>query len=124
MTSYSDLLKDPRWQKRRLQIMQRDDFKCQLCGDDKKTLNVHHLHYKGMPWEALDKHLITLCESCHRIEEGVEVNVLKVLKHVNEFGCLQMDMMNLLMSAVDRAERLKIDTRKCVLQSIELLKNG
>ena len=31
--NYSEQLKSPKWQKKRLEIMQRDKFTCQLCGD-------------------------------------------------------------------------------------------
>ena len=30
---YSEKLKDPRWQKKRLEILERDNFRCQYCGD-------------------------------------------------------------------------------------------
>lgn len=64
---YSDLLRDPRWQRKRLEIMQRDNFSCKGCGSSYKTLNVHHRIYrKGLnPWEYKDSDLITLCEGCH-----------------------------------------------------------
>lgn len=69
--SYSELLKDPRWQKRRLEILSRDNFTCQRCRDDESTLHVHHKHYhKGrMPWDYEDRELVTLCEFCH---EGID----------------------------------------------------
>ena len=64
---YHQLLKDGRWQRRRLEIMQRDDFKCRDCGttDD---LNVHHIRYLAgrKPWEYDDGDLITLCGKCHK----------------------------------------------------------
>lgn len=66
--NYSEKLRDPRWQKKRLEIMQRDNFSCQSCGDDQSTLNVHHFEYHGEPWEVENKLLITLCESCHSWE--------------------------------------------------------
>lgn len=67
MSTYSDLLKDPRWQKKRLEILQRDNFHCCQCGSSVKTLHVHHQYYtKGnMPWEYPDDTLITLCLDCH-----------------------------------------------------------
>lgn len=67
---YSEKLKDPRWQKKRLEIFERDEWACQRCGDDTETLNVHHLLYqKGKePWDYEDKLLITLCSSCHETE--------------------------------------------------------
>ena len=64
---YSDKLKDPRWQKKRLQIFERDNFKCFLCGNSKITLNAHHVIYiDGYdPWDYKDELLVTLCEKCH-----------------------------------------------------------
>lgn len=68
---YSDKLKDPRWQRKRLKILERDDFKCQLCGDREAPLSVHHKYYKNNydPWDYSDESLITLCEECHKKEE-------------------------------------------------------
>lgn len=65
--TYSDNFKDPRWQKKRLEIMQRDGFKCADCGDGSTMLNVHHRYYipKRMPWHYPDWALMTLCENCH-----------------------------------------------------------
>jgi hypothetical protein len=63
--SYADKLRDPRWQKRRLEIMERDGWTCLGCGDKTNTLTVHHLVYTGEPWDAPANHLETLCEECH-----------------------------------------------------------
>lgn len=67
--SYSELLKDPRWQKKRLEIMKRDKFQCQLCKDKETTLNVHHKIYlpEKDPWQVKKEHLVTICEHCHRL---------------------------------------------------------
>lgn len=61
---------DPRWQKKRLEIMQRDEFMCQYCGDKDSTLHVHHRIYKQdrKLWEYSGNELITLCDACHTIE--------------------------------------------------------
>lgn len=66
--TYSDKLKDPRWQRRRLEILNRDDWKCLACGNHENTLHVHHKKYTGNPWEAPDEDLETLCERCHNAE--------------------------------------------------------
>lgn len=70
--NYSELLKDPRWQKKRLEIFNRDEFKCVCCGSGKKTLHVHHqLYISGKkPWEYINGLLITLCDECHLSEEA------------------------------------------------------
>lgn len=65
--TYSEKLKDPRWQRKRLEILQRDNFCCQSCNDAEKTLHVHHVFYqKGRdPWDYSNCDLITLCDDCH-----------------------------------------------------------
>lgn len=65
--TYREQLRHPNWQRKRLEIMERDEFKCRMCGDNETTLNVHHKHYhKGhMPWEYEEWELVTLCEPCH-----------------------------------------------------------
>lgn len=65
--TYYELLKDPRWQKKRLEIFQRDDWQCRWCFTGEVTLNVHHTYYQrgAAPWEYPDHALLTLCESCH-----------------------------------------------------------
>jgi hypothetical protein len=64
---YLEKLKDPRWQKKRLEILQRDQWTCKSCGEKEKTLHVHHLFYfkDTDPWDLNDGYLITLCENCH-----------------------------------------------------------
>jgi 5-methylcytosine-specific restriction endonuclease McrA len=47
---YSEKLKDPRWQKKRLEILSGDDFTYQYCGNTEETLHVHHYVYTGEPW--------------------------------------------------------------------------
>lgn len=78
---YSDKLKDPRWQKKRLEIFERDGWACTLCGDSEQTLHIHHLCYqKGKdPWEYEDKHLLTLCANCHEEETATRYMVERSL---------------------------------------------
>ena len=83
---YKEKFKDPRWQKKRLKILERDDWACQVCFDTESTLNVHHKYYKWKadPWDYPDDALISLCEECH-LAEGYnrpiyEKKLLKNLK--------------------------------------------
>jgi hypothetical protein len=64
--SYKEKLMDPRWQRMRLEVMQRDGFACLCCGDSQSTLNIHHKSYKNNPWESCIDDLETLCEECHK----------------------------------------------------------
>jgi 5-methylcytosine-specific restriction endonuclease McrA len=70
--SYLEKLKDPRWQRKRLEIMQRDNFTCQVCYTKELTLNIHHLSYRANPWESPNDQLTTLCEECHFIVEKID----------------------------------------------------
>lgn len=65
--TYAEKLKDPRWQKKRLEILQRDNWQCSCCLDEEQTLHVHHFQYENNPWDSNEIDLITLCESCHHI---------------------------------------------------------
>lgn len=67
MANYSRILLDPRWQRKRIHILNRDNCTCVLCTDDRTTLAVHHKSYHGKPWEAPDDQLITVCAHCHSI---------------------------------------------------------
>ena len=67
MSKYSDLLKDPRWQQKRLSILNRDDWKCTFCGSGENQLQVHHIIYlwHRKPWEYPNELLCTACSDCH-----------------------------------------------------------
>lgn len=90
--TYSEKLKSPKWQKKRLEIMQRDNFKCRICEDENNTLNIHHILYKKEyknPWDYPNELLITLCESCHNIESKTDK-----IKEALEFFDIVMELTN------------------------------
>jgi hypothetical protein len=68
--TYSEKLQHPKWQEKRLLILQRDEFTCRECGDKEKMLHVHHKYYENgkEPWDYEDSSLITLCKDCHENE--------------------------------------------------------
>jgi len=70
MSDYSEKLKDPRWQRKRLEILNRDNFTCVCCDDTTKTLHVHHIKYiyGREPWEYENELLETLCVDCHEAQ--------------------------------------------------------
>jgi hypothetical protein len=84
--SYYLKLKDPRWQKKRLEILNRDEFTCSYCGDDQNELHVHHHYYvfgKEL-WDYEDEALSTLCSECHKKETETTRRIkenLKTFKH-------------------------------------------
>lgn len=72
--TYSEKLRDPRWQRKRLEILQKYNFKCEACWSGEDTLHVHHTYYvKGRePWEYPDSSLEVLCENCHRVAAEIQ----------------------------------------------------
>lgn len=68
--NYYELLKHPQWQKKRLKILERDNWTCQFCEETEKELQIHHKHYEynKNPWDYEDEFLIKLCKSCHENE--------------------------------------------------------
>jgi hypothetical protein len=77
MTSYGEMLRDPRWQRKRLEIMERDKFTCRECQSTTRTLNVHHINYVSgrAPWDYPDTNFRTLCDVCH---EQLETDIRAV----------------------------------------------
>lgn len=70
--NYSERLVNPKWQKKRLEIFNRDNWKCCDCGTGTTQLEIHHTDYfEGMqPWEYPNDMLKTLCHSCHQEERN------------------------------------------------------
>lgn len=68
MATYAEQLRDPRWQKRRLEVLERDEWQCLECGAKDRELHVHHVRYKyGLkPWEYEDQDLRAMCSTCHK----------------------------------------------------------
>jgi len=66
--TYKQQINHPKWQRRRLEVMERDGFQCQVCFDRNKKQNVHHKYYiyNKLIWEYPDELLLTVCEDCHK----------------------------------------------------------
>lgn len=86
--SYYELLRDPRWQRKRLEVMQAADFACKECGSRDRTLNVHHTFYERgrAPWEYEAEHLRCLCEGCHQITEQELAEIRRLVGSLDDFG--------------------------------------
>jgi hypothetical protein len=77
---YSEKLKSPKWQKKRLQILERDNWECQYCKDTETQLQVHHLKYTNEPWDADNNDLITACSDCHQIISNSDFKYKSIIK--------------------------------------------
>lgn len=80
MSNYFEKLRDPRWQRKRLEAMELHGFECEICYDQESTLNVHHKAYiKGRePWEYEVDQLSVLCQSCHAAQHSF-VDEIKII---------------------------------------------
>lgn len=69
---YSERLTDPRWQKMRLEVFQRDGFACRCCAETELELHAHHSWYERgrQPWEYPTDSVVTYCHKCHEAEHG------------------------------------------------------
>jgi hypothetical protein len=80
MSKWAAKYKDSRWQKKRLEVMERDGWTCQSCGatGPGTTLNVHHVYYESgkAPWEYPTETLRTWCEDCHKCRQEKQRDVL------------------------------------------------
>ena len=76
---YSEQLKDPRWQRKRLEILQRDNFTCIWCGEHGGKLNADHIkpfaQYPELRF-AIDNGR-TLCLPCHKTTDSYLKNIKK-----------------------------------------------
>lgn len=93
--TYSEKLKDPRWQKLRLKILEIYKFTCGSFGDAKTELHVHHKRYiKGrQPWEYELGDLTVVCKHCHSFLEFAKkgnLNLLSIIKRETVGGIFFM----------------------------------
>jgi hypothetical protein len=106
--SYSEWLRDPRWQKKRLEIMQRDGFACRSCSSTTATLNVHHNYYerRRLPWEYNESALVTLCEDCHKKEgDGKDALNNRLIHVLRVGGAMNCDIQRLIYLITDITQR-------------------
>lgn len=72
---YQALYRDPRWQRKKNLILQRDVYRCRDCTNGTVELQVHHCRYPGRgrpPWEIDDEFLLTVCDPCHKKRQELE----------------------------------------------------
>ena len=64
---YQSKLRDPRWQRRRLEKMEAAGWQCEICSDTDTELHVHHPWYEKErePWDYPLEFLRCLCSHCH-----------------------------------------------------------
>jgi len=83
--TYTQQLAHPNWQKKRLEILSLNDFKCELCDDKDNMLHVHHKAYKkgAMAWEYENSNFMCLCKECHDIAHKEKNLLNEVIDSIN-----------------------------------------
>lgn len=101
MKDYKSQYMHPKWQKRRLEMLESAEYKCQSCEDTEKTLHVHHKRYiKGRDvWDYADSDLNVLCETCHQLEHSTRDNLNEILARLESYQtsdltCLLVGFLN------------------------------
>lgn len=117
--NYTDKLKNPKWQKKRLEVLNLHGFKCEKCGCEDKELHVHHRFYiKGREvWQYDNDVFQVLCCDCHekehlKVKEINEVipekykNLIVLVENLNKRrGRNQEDLEMLLGTIIEDEER-------------------
>lgn len=100
---YAKRLSDPRWQKKRLEVLSRDHFKCQKCSATDRELHVHHKYYLDgySAWEYDDSCYITLCFKCHESEEAFLKKWIPCLVELFKYRGFMSEDFRLLMAALE-----------------------
>ena len=79
--TYKEKLRDPRWQKKRLEIFERDNWTCVFCGSKDKNLQCHHIIYRKLdPWDYPNDLYQTACEDCHELRTELIDKIVNSLR--------------------------------------------
>ncbi len=99
MSTYWELLKHPRWQRKSAETKIRAGWVCQVCGRDDVTLEAHHGFYAfgRDPWEYPDESLFCLCKPCHKRANLQRKQMIYLLGHVHprKYACVIPDLRRL-----------------------------
>lgn len=67
--NYDEYLRSAEWRAKALKRAEIDNYHCQMCGCTgtmSNRLQIHHLSYRNIYHEDVDKDLVCLCDVCHR----------------------------------------------------------
>lgn len=111
---YLEKLRDPRWQKLRLEVLNAAQWRCEWCGagqDDGRNTQIHHGYYsKGCePWEYPRENLYVLCEPCHEQAESLKQELFEVQGLIPPWYHQHIyKLMLATLEALERGEKLEV----------------
>lgn len=141
--TYKEQLSHPEWQKKRLQILERDNFCCTACYDTETTLHIHHKRYdKGkLAWQYEDANFQAFCAHCHSLAEYLKerglflilstkkplpdnnsIFITSISKSSEDKLCFSMDALDLSDNHVEHFFRGSEKNLKEILDLFELAK--
>lgn len=107
---YSKKLQNPNWQRKRLEILNRDNFQCISCGAKDKELHVHHRWYifGNEIWDYPNNCFETLCHECHEYIElhikeathDINLELRRSILDQNDYSCI-LRLLNSISSSTD-----------------------
>lgn len=97
-TTYAEKLKDPRWQKKRLERMDKDQWTCRECGSTTTTLSVHN--HRQPCHEAREPQLVLLRTAMFCLTANLTAAQIAKLHHALMF---KGDVWDSIQKAVVRA---------------------
>lgn len=109
-TPYWKKLQDPRWQRKRLEMLDDAGWKCQTCGAEDRRLEVHHICYRkgAEPWEYEQHELRVLCSEHHeRLHEEVNPSMLNLASQLDPD--VSLELVDRIFSALNR--RVSLDRK-------------
>jgi 5-methylcytosine-specific restriction endonuclease McrA len=81
LMTYEGYLKTEHWKDARADAIYRADYKCQLCSEKDRQLQVHHNNYECLGNEGYSD-MIALCDQCHARHHG------KLKDHTTHTGAI------------------------------------
>lgn len=119
--NYNEKLLDPRWQRKKAEILERDDYTCKSCGSKHITLHAHHIFYieNTDPWDYKDDALITLCEVCHNTQHLIGNTLQEYLLDLVKNNPLMIHMVAQLCVLSDRVPDFENALRSFLKKEME-----
>ena len=79
--TYAEQIKHPKWQQKRLEVLEAYGFTCEECRSIEKELHVHHKIYRRnrMAWEYELEEYSCLCKDCHKEETELDDAIKEAL---------------------------------------------
>lgn len=104
-----------KWKQIRKFIMERDNYTCQKCLNNKTNIHIHHIKPYRFGGKDEPDNLISLCPSCHMKEEYIAL--IKIYSEAIEKYCLQCTCGN-------KTDIARCEIKNCPLWTVRPYQNN